>query len=90
LRSTGGDTQSNVANRLQAALAREVYYFVAEDILSAADVDAALGFGPGLRWGIMGNMMRNHLAAGRVASSTSSSNSRLRCRPRGNRSPRRR
>ncbi|MCA1401114.1 3-hydroxyacyl-CoA dehydrogenase NAD-binding domain-containing protein [Bradyrhizobium sp. BRP56] len=54
----------HVANRLQAALAREVYYLVAEDVLSAADVDDALSWGPGLRWGIMGNMLLNHLAGG--------------------------
>ena len=44
-----------MANRLQAALAREVYYLVAEGVVSAADVDTALCWGPGLRWGIMGN-----------------------------------
>jgi len=55
----------HVANRLQAALAREVYYLVAEGIVSAADVDTALSWGPGLRWGIMGNMMLNHLGGGR-------------------------
>jgi 3-hydroxyacyl-CoA dehydrogenase len=54
----------HVANRLQAALAREVYYLVAEGVVSAADVDAALCWGPGLRWGIMGNMMLNHLGGG--------------------------
>ena len=54
----------HVANRLQAALAREVYYLVAEGVLSAADVDTALTYGPGLRWGIMGNMMLNHLGGG--------------------------
>ncbi|MEV4610778.1 3-hydroxyacyl-CoA dehydrogenase [Neorhizobium sp. LMR1-1-1.1] len=54
----------HVANRLQAALAREVYYLVSEGILSAADVDKALTAGPGLRWGIMGNMMLNHLGGG--------------------------
>jgi 3-hydroxyacyl-CoA dehydrogenase len=54
----------HVANRLQGALAREVYYLVAEDVLNAADVDDALSWGPGLRWGIMGNMMLNHLGGG--------------------------
>jgi 3-hydroxyacyl-CoA dehydrogenase len=54
----------HVANRLQAALAREVYYLVAEDVLSAADIDDVLSWGPGLRWGIMGNMMLNHLGGG--------------------------
>jgi 3-hydroxyacyl-CoA dehydrogenase len=54
----------HVANRLQAALAREVYYLVAEGIVSAADVDTALCWGPGLRWGVMGNMILNHLGGG--------------------------
>ena len=54
----------HVANRLQAALAREVYSLVANGVLSAKDVDTALSSGPGLRWGIMGNMMINHLAGG--------------------------
>jgi 3-hydroxyacyl-CoA dehydrogenase len=50
----------HVANRLQAALAREVYYLIAEAVVSAADVDTALCWGPGLR----GNMMLNHLGGG--------------------------
>ncbi|MBC9034341.1 3-hydroxyacyl-CoA dehydrogenase [Sphingomonas sp. JC676] len=54
----------HVANRLQGALAREVYYLVTEGVLSAADVDTALSWGPGLRWGLMGNMMLNHLGGG--------------------------
>src|SRR3954453_23130131 len=54
----------HVANRLQAALAREVYYLVADGVVSAADVDTALSWGPGLRWGIMGNLMLNHLGGG--------------------------
>ena len=54
----------HVANRLQAALGREVYHLVAEGVISATDVDTALCWGPGLRWGIMGNMMLNHLGGG--------------------------
>ncbi len=54
----------HVANRLQAAIMREVYYLVSEGVLSAADADTALSWGPGLRWGIMGNMMLNHLGGG--------------------------
>jgi 3-hydroxyacyl-CoA dehydrogenase len=54
----------HVANRLQAALTREVYHLVSEGVVSAADVDTALCWGPGLRWGIMGNMMLNHLGGG--------------------------
>ena len=58
------EVPGHVANRLQAALAREVYYLVAEGVVSAADVDTALCWGPGLRWAIMGNLMLNHLGGG--------------------------
>jgi 3-hydroxyacyl-CoA dehydrogenase len=54
----------HVANRLQAALSREIYYLVSEGVVSAADVDAALSWGPGLRWGVMGGLMLNHLGGG--------------------------
>src|SRR5256886_185820 len=58
------EVPGHVANRLQAALAREVYYLVAEDVISVADVDKALCWGPGLRWGIMGQVLLNHLGGG--------------------------
>jgi 3-hydroxyacyl-CoA dehydrogenase len=58
------EVPGHVANRLQAALAREVYYLVADGVVSVTDVDKALCWGPGLRWGIMGNMMLNHLGGG--------------------------
>jgi 3-hydroxyacyl-CoA dehydrogenase len=58
------EVPGHVANRLQAALGREVYYLVAEGVVSVADVDAALCWGPGLRWGIMGQVLLNHLGGG--------------------------
>src|SRR6201996_6365008 len=58
------ELSGHVANRLQAAIMREVYYLVSEGVLSAADADTALCWGPGLRWGVMGNMMLNHLGGG--------------------------
>jgi 3-hydroxyacyl-CoA dehydrogenase len=58
------EVPGHVANRLQAALAREVYYLVVEGVISVADVDTALSWGPGLRWGIMGQVMLNHLGGG--------------------------
>jgi 3-hydroxyacyl-CoA dehydrogenase len=58
------EVPGHVANRLQAALAREVYYLVDEGVVSVADVDTALSWGPGLRWGIMGQVMLNHLGGG--------------------------
>jgi 3-hydroxyacyl-CoA dehydrogenase len=58
------EVPGHVANRLQAALAREVYYLVADDVVSVTDVDKALCWGPGLRWGIMGQVLLNHLGGG--------------------------
>jgi 3-hydroxyacyl-CoA dehydrogenase len=58
------EVPGHVANRLQAALGREVYHLVADGVVSAPDVDTALCWGPGLRWAVMGNMMLNHLAGG--------------------------
>ncbi|MDH2347442.1 3-hydroxyacyl-CoA dehydrogenase NAD-binding domain-containing protein [Bradyrhizobium sp. SSUT77] len=54
----------HVANRLQAALGREVYYLVAEGVVSVADIDTAVCWGPGLRWGVMGQVLLNHLGGG--------------------------
>lgn len=58
------EVPGHVANRLQAALMREVYHLVDEGVVSVADIDAALCWGPGLRWGIMGQVMLNHLGGG--------------------------
>jgi len=58
------EVPGHVANRLQAALSREVYHLVAEGVVSVADVDTALCWGPGLRWGIMGQLLLNHLGGG--------------------------
>src|SRR5712672_614699 len=58
------EVPGHVANRLQAALAREVYYLVADGVVSVTDVDKAVCWGPGLRWGIMGQVLLNHLGGG--------------------------
>jgi 3-hydroxyacyl-CoA dehydrogenase len=58
------EVPGHVANRLQSALAREVYHLVNEGVVSVADVDTALSWGPGLRWGIMGQVLLNHLGGG--------------------------
>jgi 3-hydroxyacyl-CoA dehydrogenase len=58
------EVPGHVANRLQAALSREVYHLVADGVISAADADTALCWGPGLRWGIMGSLLLNHLGGG--------------------------
>jgi 3-hydroxyacyl-CoA dehydrogenase len=54
----------HVANRLAAALFREVVYLVSEGVVSVADADAAVAWGPGLRWGIMGPSLLYHLGGG--------------------------
>ena len=53
-----------VANRLQAALWREILYLVSEGIADVAAVDDAVSWGPGLRWGLMGPSMLAHLGGG--------------------------
>jgi 3-hydroxyacyl-CoA dehydrogenase len=54
----------HVANRLQAALYREIVYLIEQDVLSVSDADAAVSWGPGLRWGVMGPNLLFHLAGG--------------------------
>src|SRR5437879_6540918 len=54
----------HVANRLPAALYREVMYLHAQDVLSVADADDAVSWGPGLRWGVMGPSLQWHLGGG--------------------------
>ncbi len=55
----------HLANRLQVAMWREAVHLVTSGVASAADVDAAIAYGPGLRWAIMGPMLTFHLAGGR-------------------------
>src|ERR1700722_405051 len=54
----------HVANRLQAAVFREAIHLVYSGVASAADVDAAIAYGPGLRWALMGPLLTFHLAGG--------------------------
>jgi 3-hydroxyacyl-CoA dehydrogenase len=54
----------HVANRLQAALYREIMYLIQQGVLSVADADDAVSYGPGLRWGVMGPSLQFHLGGG--------------------------
>ena len=54
----------HVANRFQAALYKEVLYLVQQGVLSVEDADAAICYGPGLRWGVMGPSLQWHLGGG--------------------------
>ncbi len=58
------EVRAHVANRLQVALWREAIHLVAEGVVSVADVDAAIAYGPGLRWALMGPHLTFHLAGG--------------------------
>ena len=54
----------HVANRLQGAIYREVVYLIERGVLDVADADAAVCWGPGLRWGVMGPNLLFHLGGG--------------------------
>jgi 3-hydroxyacyl-CoA dehydrogenase len=54
----------HVANRMQAALYREAIHLVLEGVATPADVDAAIAYGPGLRWALMGPHATHELAGG--------------------------
>ena len=54
----------HVANRLQAALYGQVMYLIQQGVLSVADADDAVSYGPGLRWGVMGPSLQWHLGGG--------------------------
>ena len=58
------EVRGHVANRLQVALWREAVHLVAEGVVSVADADAAIAYGPGLRWALMGPSLTFHLAGG--------------------------
>jgi carnitine 3-dehydrogenase len=58
------EMRGHIANRLQAALWREAVYLLDNDVASVADIDAAVAFGPGLRWAFMGPSLTFHLAGG--------------------------
>jgi len=58
------EVPGHVANRLQAALYREIVHLIAEGVVSVADADTAVSWGPGLRWGIMGPNVLYHLGGG--------------------------
>jgi 3-hydroxyacyl-CoA dehydrogenase len=54
----------HVANRLQAALYREILYLIQQGVLSVEDTDTAVCYGPGVRWGVMGQNLQWHLGGG--------------------------
>jgi carnitine 3-dehydrogenase len=53
-----------VGNRLQEALWREALHMIDAGEATAAQIDASITYGPGLRWALMGPMLTFHLAGG--------------------------
>lgn len=58
------EARGHIANRLASALWREAVNMVAEGIAEVKDIDAALVYGPGLRWSVVGAHMAYHLGGG--------------------------
>ena len=58
------EVPGHVANRMQVALYREAIHLVLEGVARIEDVDAAIAYGPGPRWALMGPHMQHHLAGG--------------------------
>lgn len=54
----------HLSNRLQFALLREAIFCLSEGVASADDIDAAMRFGLGPRWAVMGPLMTFNLAGG--------------------------
>ncbi|MDH3694431.1 MAG: L-carnitine dehydrogenase [Gammaproteobacteria bacterium] len=53
-----------LSDRLQEALWREVLHLVNDDVATTEELDAAISYGPGLRWSIWGTCLIFHLAGG--------------------------
>lgn len=54
-----------IANRLQNAVFKESLHLVAEGVASIAEIDAAMTYGPGLRWAFMGPFLTFALGGGK-------------------------
>ncbi|MDH3713680.1 MAG: L-carnitine dehydrogenase [Gammaproteobacteria bacterium] len=53
-----------LSDRLQEALWREVLHLVNDGVATTEELDAAIAYGPGLRWSIWGTCLIFHLAGG--------------------------
>ncbi len=54
----------HVANRLQAAIYREIVNLIEKGVVDVVDADTAVCWGPGLRWAVMGPNLLSHLGGG--------------------------
>ena len=58
------EAPGHMTNRLQFALLREAVHCLIEDVASPSDIDAAIRYGLGPRWALMGSLLTLHLAGG--------------------------
>jgi carnitine 3-dehydrogenase len=58
------EIEGHVADRLMEALWREALHIVNDCVASTEEVDAAIVYGAGLRWSLMGTFLTFHLAGG--------------------------
>ncbi len=58
------EVPGHLSDRLQEALWREVLHLVSEGVATTEELDAAIAYGPGLRWAIWGTCLQFHLAGG--------------------------
>lgn len=58
------EVKGHIANRLQVALWREAFSLVERGVASVADIDAAIAYGPGLRWALLGPFLNLHASGG--------------------------
>lgn len=53
-----------LSDRLQEALWREALHLVNDDVATTEELDAAIIYGPGLRWAVLGTCLAFHMAGG--------------------------
>jgi carnitine 3-dehydrogenase len=58
------EVEGFVADRLMEALWREALWLVNDDVATTEEIDAAVTYGCGLRWALMGTFLTFHLAGG--------------------------
>jgi carnitine 3-dehydrogenase len=58
------EVEGYISDRLQEALWREALHMVNDGVASTDEIDAAIAYGPGLRWSFWGTCLIFHLAGG--------------------------
>lgn len=58
------EIEGHIADRLMEALWREALHLVNDGVATTEEIDAAVVYGCGLRWSLMGTFLTFHLAGG--------------------------